>query len=289
MEPCPLNIVVNLDALLGELQRSLQWTINLVSVALKVQVSPDDNSQLRLPLGTFATTFDQRLLWTPTEAMEHHRNWILSNGFRDAIEGLSLFVESAHEVLSYWKLAEQQQGGIQLRGEDWNREIVSGEKSFHRLGLPDKFTHLQREHAVSPEATLLRQILSVNSARNCLVHRNGVVTEKDITNEASLNVEWRKLVTLLKDEDGEHDLVLGRVIEKDSWLCIKGVDHCTSFRLGERITFTTQEFADVTWGLFLFGSDLVQKISTVGLSKGFIKERDQPAPESVQPGGPRAN
>lgn len=281
MEQHSLNITVNLDALLGGLQRSLQRTINLVAVALKVELLPDD-ADVRLPLDTFATTFDERLKWTAAEAMENHRNWILSNGFRDVIEGVSSFVESAHRVLSFWKLAEKQKSGIRLRGEDWNREIVMGDKSFHRLGLPDKFTHIEQEHGVPPDATLLRQVLSVNSSRNCLVHRSGVVTDRDITAGNALKVEWRKLVTFLKDEDGEYDLVLGQIIKKDSWLCIKNVDHHKSFQLGERVTFTIQEFADVTWGLFVFGSDLVQKINTVGLREGFVKEADQSAQQRVQ-------
>jgi hypothetical protein len=285
MNQTSVNININLDALLGELQRSLQWTINLVALALKVELLTDDDSILRLPLATFPATFDQGLKWTPVEAMENNNNWILSNGFRDVIEGTSSFVESAHNnVLSFWKLINLQKSGIDLCGEDWNREIVSGENSFHRLGLPDKFNHIKREHGVAPDATLLRQVLSVNSARNCLVHRNGVVTERDITNGGELKVEWRKLVTFLEDEDGEYDLVFGQKTSKDSWLCIENVDHCKTFQLGERITFTTQEFSDVTWGLFVFGIDLVQKINAIGLNNGFVKEREQ-SPQGVQPNG----
>ena len=81
-------------------------------------------------------------------------------------------------------------------------------------------------------------------------------------------VEWRKLHLFLQNDDGEHDLVVGQVVEKDSMVCLRVTDEQREFSLGERVAFTTQEFADVTWGLSAFGSDLVKQVAAASPNMG---------------------
>lgn len=282
MDTKHLHVTVNLDALLGELQSALQFSINLVAMALKSTSSSVDE-ELRFPQGIFGTTFDQRLQWSPEEAVRHYHTWALSNGLRDAIEGVSSFLESAHRVLSAWALIECQNAGTRLKQSDW--EAGMDGTAFHRLGLPDKLVHIQNEHHVVPDNDLQRHVLSVNSARNCLVHRRGVVSTRDVDAQGVLTVEWRKLHTFLQDDDGEHELVIGQRIEKESWVCIKVIDEKKAFSLGEQVKFSAQEFADITWGLFAFGSDLVQKMSAAGQSKGFVTPQT-PVQQRAQADGP---
>jgi hypothetical protein len=234
--------------------------------------------ELQLSSG-ISTTFDCNLQWTPEEATRQHQIWTLSNGLRDAIEGVSYFLESSHRVLSVWSLAERQQSGVQLQFSDW-RTAMKG-TSFHRLGFPDKLSHMQSEHGIALDKDLARQVVSVNAARNCLVHRRGIVEDRDLNDGDLLTVEWRKLRTLLVDEDGEHELVIGQRIEKESSVCIRVVDDKKSFKRGEQVAFTAQEFSDVTWGMFAFGSDVVRAIGAVGLSKGFVTP--VPNPQGNQP------
>lgn len=282
MDTRHLHVTVNLDALLGELQRSLQLTINLVAVALQSNLA--DGEEVRFPRGVISATFDSTQTWSTKEANERHKSWALTNGLRDVIEGVSAFLESAHQVLSVWALLERQNGGERLRMSEWEEEMEDGGKAFHRLGFPDKIAHIGAKHGVLADSTLAEQVLKINAARNCLVHRGGVVTDRDKNSDAGLTVAWRRLRIFLKDEDGERDLVIGEVTAKESMVCMQAVDHSKSFALGSRVTFTAQEFSDITWGLFSFGSDLVRRISAVGVSKGFVSP--SPAQPTVQPDGP---
>jgi hypothetical protein len=268
-ETIQLQIKVNLDALLGELQHALQYSIHLVSIALRSEI-PSEPEKLCLPTDGISTIFDSRLQWSHEEAGQHFHTWALSNGLRDAIEGVSSFIESAHQVLSAWAFVERQNGDTLLRYSDWETSMDG--KAFHRFGLPDKLTHIQQEHGIDLDKDLQRHVLSVNTARNCLVHRRGIVSERDLNSQSDkkLTVEWRKLYTFLEDEDGEHEIVIGQPTKKESWLCVKMLDGKKIFSLGDQLKFTTQEFADITWGLFAFGSDLVQKMSAAGLTKGFL-------------------
>lgn len=264
-----INVNINLDGLRGELQRSLQRTIYLVSAGLqsKDKIDPD---HLNLPTNSITMVFDGGLKWDAQKAEEQYAEWILSNGFRDIIEYVNTFVESAHKVLAFWELGAKQKNGAEITGSDWNRIIVSGGRSFHRFGLPDKFRHIEDKHSVLADPALREQILSINAARNCLVHRNGVVTELDLNTPDGLEVKWTNLDVIVQNEDGEKDLVLGEVVEKDSVIAIRNRENLKRFGMGERIFFSAHEFANIAWSLFLLGNDIVQKMSDFGLKSGFV-------------------
>lgn len=85
--PKPLHITINLDALLGELQLSLQTAINLLSISLRA-TPPESMDDLRLPQEVFATAFAQSSRWSRAEALEKHQTWAIGNGLRDAVEGV---------------------------------------------------------------------------------------------------------------------------------------------------------------------------------------------------------
>ena len=63
------QITINLNALLGELQVSLQTAINLLAIALRA-TPPESMDDLRLPQEVFATTFAQSTHWSNAEAVE---------------------------------------------------------------------------------------------------------------------------------------------------------------------------------------------------------------------------
>jgi hypothetical protein len=271
-EANPLKITINLNALLGELQESLQTTINLLAVALKA-TAPESVEDLRLPSEVFATDFSSKARWSQAEAVEKHQTWAISNGLRDAIEGASSFIESSHRVLAIWDLVSSNNGKV-LYG-DYQREMEGA--AFHRLGLPDKLAHLKSEHGIAIDANLERHLLSINNARNCLVHRRGIVSQRDLNFDGRMIVEWRKLHLFIQNEDGEHDLVIGQIVEKESVICLRIVDERKVFAPGERVMFTAQEFADVTWGLYAFGSELVKQVSAANPDK-----REEAAGESEE-------
>jgi hypothetical protein len=258
MSPNTVTININLGALLGELQQSLQTAINLVAVALSAK-APDAMDELRLPTEGISTGFAASVRWSQADATRFHRTWAISNGFRDAVEGASSFIESAHRILAIWKLAGSD--GRAVQRADFQREWDG--TAFHRLGLPDKLARLKNVYAVAMNVDLERHLLSINNARNCLVHRRGIVGRRDLNFEGQMVVEWRKLCLILRNDGGERELVFDQRIEQASELCLRFKDDQKRFSLGERIEFTTQEFADVTWGIFAFGSNLVDLVSAL--------------------------
>ncbi len=262
-----LNVNVNLNGLRGELQRSLQEVICLVATGLEAETDVEPEN-LALPTD-IKWSFSKLRLDKETFRVRYSE-WVLSNGFRDAIESIGVYLESVHRVLSIWELVEKQKGGTPISDGEWNSLFLDGGNRFHRLGLPDKLDHICLTHEIGVKDSYKEQILSINIARNCYVHRNGVVSDRDTNKEGSLRVSWSRLHTFLQDEDGEHPLVIGRTVEKGSTLCVRAEESEKAFAIGERLSFSVAEMSEILWCLFLFSNDLVMAISKFGEAKGFI-------------------
>ncbi|MDD3447630.1 MAG: hypothetical protein PHF72_01200 [Gammaproteobacteria bacterium] len=193
-----ISVNINLNGLRGELQNSIQKVICLIAAGLNavIEVEPDE---LMLP-ATIKSTFG-KLGLSKEQFNSEYSEWILSNGFRDAIESVSSFLESAHRVLSIWELIEKQQNGTPISGEDWNSVFLDAGNKFHRLGLPDKLDHIENAHGIEVGESYKEQVMSINVARNCFVHRKGVVSDRDVNGDGRLMVKWSRLRTFLQNED----------------------------------------------------------------------------------------
>ena len=112
-----INVNINLNGLRGELQRSLQKVICLVATSLDAKSDIEPN-EITLP--TNIKSSFSGLAINKQEFHTQYTEWVLSNGFRDAIESVGSFLESAHRVLSIWELIEKQNSGIAITGDDWN-------------------------------------------------------------------------------------------------------------------------------------------------------------------------
>lgn len=269
MENETVNVTINLDGLRNELRVSLQRAICLVSAGLQTAVAVDVDN-LQLPTNSMTMTYAPNLKFSAEEIIQQYSSWVLTNGFRDSIECVSTFLESAHQVLSIWKLLGKQNESVRVTGSEWNAVFVDGAKKFHRLGFPDKLEHIKSEHNIELNDKFTDQLLSINAARNCLVHRRGIVSDRDINGNNQLEVKWTKLQFVLTNEDGEKELVFGELIEKESSVGIRSINEMKAFLLGTGVDFSAQEFSDITWTFFLFGEDLVTKIHAHGVSSGLI-------------------
>jgi hypothetical protein len=271
-----IQVKVDLNGLRGRLSRSLQRTTLFVAAGLQ-NARPLEPAFPELPID-FKVQFDSGLTWSEEETRDQYSNWILSNGFRDVIESVSGVLEEAHQVLSVWQLRSMEQSGTRIYGSHWNTIVNAGGKKFHRLGLPEKLTHFNSEHNLLLDQIILDHVLSINKARNCLVHRDGIVAQLDLNSSRELQVTWRKLYYFVQDSDGERPLQIGARLEEGAKIGIRTIDTSKSFLTGDRIVFLVEEFAEICWSLFVFGEELISKLNTLGVQKGHLD-----AAEAAQP------
>jgi len=264
-----INIKIDLGGLIGELGRSVQRTISLVASGLRVKQHITSES-LYLPDINVGMTYD-RPIWTTDETQNEFVRWLLINGFRDVTESVSAFLESVHDVLSFWEIACYQQSKTEVTGGDWNRIIVGGHKSFNKRHFPDKLNHIS-SHEINIEAKLKNQVLTINATRNCLVHRRGVVLNVDLNIGGGLQIQWTKMVLILINKDGEKEVVPPFEADKGDKIALRNREEKKIFPLGTQIQFTVQEFSDICWCVFLFGNSLKDSIEKRGLELGLLKK-----------------
>ena len=168
-------------------------------------------------------------------------------------------------VLAAWQLALRSRSGS-ISGAEWHKITVSQQRSFDKGGLPDKIKDLQKAYSLALDPDLAGHLLSINRARNCLVHRGGIVQDDDLNEDGVLRVSWRRLALVIRGPGSERDGFPGARFEADESLVVANRDVSKGFPLGTAISFSVQEFADVCWSLFLLA------LSTVKLAEDWTRE-----------------
>jgi hypothetical protein len=135
--------------------------------------------------------------------------------------------------------------------------------------LPDKIQHLQDTYSLALDPDLVRHLQSINAARNCLVHRRGLVQEQDLNEDGALRVSWRRLAPVITGAAGEREFYPGILVVPGESVGVSNRDVSKSFPLGTAIAFSVQEFADVCWSLFLFGDSTTKRVEDWARAHGY--------------------
>jgi hypothetical protein len=268
-----INITVNLNGLLGELQTSLQRISYIVAGGIN-NSSNLSMSGTNIPGKSMFIDLGGNLNWNDDQLKNEFNKWILEKGFNDSIENVSYFLETTHKILSYWEIMALQNGKGIVSGADWNRIIKIGEKKYQKLFIPEKLSHLVNEHKLVLQDNLVSHLLSINSARNCLVHRKGIVGERDINTLDGLEVKWFRLGVWINKGEGEAEYLHGepKMVNTGDVISVGNTTVVKVFKLGESVAFTSQEFVDITWGIYIFGVDVINKVGQFGILNGYITQ-----------------
>lgn len=264
-----VKVQISLDALGSELKLSLQKVICLVGHSLNAQVHSSP-SELALPT-TIKSSFSN-IDWDKDTFQHLYTGWVLSNGLRDAIESTNQFLDSAHRILSIWEFIEKKQPSKtkSILGKDWHEFVTYPGKKFHRFGLPDKVDHISIDHRVELPPSVIEKVLSINAARNCYVHRSGIVSERDINSDDKLIVKWSCFDFYVETIHGKQELATGQTIEKDSVVCAEIVEREKTFPIGQQLVFSVEEISEILWCLCFFGDEIVKIMDTIGRDRGYF-------------------
>ena len=271
-----VRVHVNLDGLLGGLQSSLQATVDVVSVGLMgVRVAPEREVLLPGAWASFAPGGPQGR--TVADVRGEYPTWALRCGFRDHIEAISPFLEKSREVCAIYSLNILPE----VKGRDWNKAVVKEAKEFHEMGLPAKLEHLQDDYGI--ELQFGEEVKSINKARNCLVHRAGVVAPRDVNEGDTLIVRWRRYELVVKGEQGERRITPDDPVFEKGEIIRLHADRAVSrrFAFGDSLIFDAQEFSEIGYTLSLFAQDLVHQVQKYGKRCG-IQSREL-GPEVTSP------
>lgn len=149
--------------------------------------SYDLSSQTKLKIAP--DTEDASLL---QEYKDEFQRWVIANGLRELHEAFVEYLEKLNQACLTidW-----------VAGRLTSHECDLRHKKFHKTGFPEKLKRLREDFDVQ---TLHEEgLLSLNSARNCLTHRRGVIGSLDVGNASGLCLRWRTLEIYFVPADGE--------------------------------------------------------------------------------------
>lgn len=273
MTKTTVSLRINLKAIEAGAHRRIQRLIHLVGTAL----SHSDQIDSWAPMISGARitySFGSPQSSSPEEIQREWIDWILANGFRDLAEIGSEFLEWAQQALSVWAFIGRQDTGETLTGADWEQDIVRRARSFNRRGLPDKLEYLSETYGFRLDPRLESSLRQLTAARNCLVHRGGIVAPRDTTADDNLRLEWNAMTIVARNSAEEREVGPGDVLEPGTQVTMEYRPRAIEYSIGERFTIQPNDFAEVAWSVMRFGLSLAKSLESHGRAQGIRFNQD---------------
>lgn len=258
-KPEKVTVTLNPDAVLAPLLTILSQSSS--NALLGIQLSDCVDEQKLFQYGHTEETFfrfQTKEISTGEELLVAKNNfklWILQKGFEDLIKGINLLLIEAYFYVSIIKR------GRDLKTlEDLQNEINQLKDTAFKQSLPGLLAKVEPE--LMGELLHISKISSLNKVRNCLVHRNSIVTDQDINDKESkqLKVELLKMVISIETDGKENEAEMFSIIEGNSKIKVESVDDIVIFKIGDQIQFNYKKFNDLLTTCYFFGLDLIQKL-----------------------------
>lgn len=268
-----LQINLNFAALWSNFFVKLQHLLDGVSVleagasvVTEKQVSDNRSFMSFSPANNSCLPFPQ--------ATQFAQDWLLRAFLRDSIELAGLFLDECLSVCALIQLAAKGK----VRGSEVNHVMTVLPGRHHKLHFPEKLARLEREFGICSPFT--SHVSSLNRARTCVVHRLGIVSPLDVNEDNELVVIWRTTQMVAREIESGKELVLDRsglIVENESIVEMKFIDHQKRFSLGEQVKLTPFEIYSCIVTFWAFGTSTAEAIE--GFSHSLGLGQNAPASE----------
>ncbi len=258
------EVKIDLPNLLKSFQIILKRTIYKLSFGID---SANNHHNFDWPPNISFISFDpaQNIKIDYDYAKSDFLQWLTTNSFRDTIEIILLFLDEIRKVSVLFSYGSERR----MLEAQWNKEIIKGGETFHRYGLTKKFEELKANFNLDIGQALIDHAISLYQARNCLVHRNGVVGEIDFNDGDKLTVSWTKMQLTYKNAEGlEIDIIEQITVEGGAEIYFSNQIKTKSFSLGERIVFSHDELTQIIYSNFLLAQSSITAVEKYAINNG---------------------
>jgi len=264
MQSESLNLHINLVAMQATFFRRLQHQLDVTKV-LQVGCELVTSEQVaeQHEFGSFVPANGAQL--KHEDAKVEAQDWLLRGFLRDAIEATGLFLDECLQVCGVIQVAAK----VTAKAGELHRLFHDLPRINHRLHLPQKLEKLLREFGVATRFDA--NVLSLNRARTCLVHRLGTVSALDVDNTGALSILFQHAKFAARGLETGQELIIdkpGILVTEDSMLELQFIESQRSFQLGERVRLYAHELYDTIITLWRFGMAATQATEAYGESLG---------------------
>ena len=247
-----INVQINLPAALSKLERDLQQLVDLVSIGM-TGIRKVEEAEYKV--SPFASAQQLHSPLSYPEVKDEYVSWVLRNAFTDAIDRVGEFLEQCRVLATFYSL-----GSATVSGEDWNRIWTAEREAFDRKGFPDKIKWLREKCGAVFQFE--EHVLTLNQARNCLVHRLGLVSQRDTKEHELFTIKWHTLrIVIIDSVTGEETFVpQSEPTKNESTVNLRVGPVEKQFRIGERIRLSPEELNFTMWTFRSFALEVLKAI-----------------------------
>lgn len=190
---------------------------------------------------------------------EIYQSWLLTKGFEDLIKGIKFSLIEAYFYVSIIN----KKNDLKVYA-DLQKEVQELRKSAIEQSLPGLLTKVK--DSLTGELKYEDKISSINLCRNCLVHSNGIVTERHINDKVNnlLNVSGIRWKMFYKSKSGEDvEVQIGEMLEENTSLMLGQDDFALTFPIGSKIQISFRDFNNFIKTCYLFALDLKNRLPII--------------------------
>ena len=187
-----------------------------------------------------------------------HESWILAKAFQDLLRWVRHALEEAHVFVSLLTKRHK------VRSSDTLEEFL---RPFRSKAAGLKFPELLAKvnERLDPKILFAHSYKSLQLARNCLEHRNGIVSAIETHGNAAFLLTVPRLKMFYMHGGEEIEIVSGHRVQAEPGE--DGVDVLAkldvrerSIALGEQLAFTIEQFNEIAFACHFLGQQLSSKL-----------------------------
>jgi len=221
-----------------------------------------------------------------SEGIANTKRWVVASSFADAFASIEKYLDQLARV--YVSIELLRKGRVRASGTGSAEEMFQA--TLSNVGGPGLKRILKDRSVVrkaelisetygSPVA-LLDEFRSLNTLRNCLVHRLGLVGDHDCKSESSdcMVVKYRAVGLAIRRNDRALPVVQGFRVERGDELLLQiGLSEELLIAKGNMVDITLDQYQHMLMTLFFFGME--RSKHAVSLAAAIQKERLDPSSE----------
>lgn len=251
-----MRITLNQSGVLQPALSALQNAGGAVVFALKTLETADLDSAISFE--SDGLTFN-----IPTAAGDQnsrrqaYAGWLVARGFQDLMRGMRMSLEEAY----VWVNLLQRNGQpAPEMGFDALLSQIKG--AANRLNFPDLLNAVNQ--GLAEPLHWEQQFLSLQKARNCLEHRDGIVSQAKDAGEGNLalSLTFPRLQLLVQTDEGELELKPNLFLPNGGTVILKAAAREISYPVGERINISRNDFGEIALACWLMVQNLVGNLPT---------------------------
>lgn len=250
---------LNLESIVAVALESARTTADIVGTALQL-IEQAGADAVGTHSSKFATYEFGPPSGSPASRYEARRRWLLVRGFQDITLATRRACEQADMILSV--AAEPV---LMTTPMDFGERLKNVRRKANETNLPQLIERIV--DAVGEPLSFSRDLLSLNAARNCLEHRAGRVSAKDLDKDSDrLCVSYPRMRFFYVYEGKEIELQLPCELPDAPQgtrlpILMQRTQRVIEFRVGDQIDFSSHDFAEIAFAVWFFATDLSGKVS----------------------------